>query len=362
MSKPILSFPHMGDYSIPVKYLLSHIVDVNILVAPKITSKTIELGTKYSPEFVCIPFKYTLGTFIEALDKGANILLQAGGGCRYGYYCELQEKILRDLGYDFTYINLVTKGKTSPKKIYREFKKIDSKFKVIPALYYLLITKQMVKYMDKMDGFIRKNIGFEVENGSFEMLKDEMLLSFSTVKNPISLFLRYRKYYRKFKKLEIYKKRDRIRVGVIGELYTLMEPFANYYLEKELASFGIEIKRYTNAHYLLFEKKRGMRKYLKYIKGLVKYPMGADATDNIGRTKYLCEHKYDGIIHIKSSFCTPEIGAMPIINKICKDYEVPVIFMSFDSATSEVGIKTRIEAFYDMIEMRKKNEELLFRN
>ena len=141
-----------------------------------------------------------------------------------------------------------------------------------------------------------------------------------------------------------------------------MEPFANYYLEKELASFGIEIKRYTNAHYLLFEKKRGMRKYLKYIKGLVKYPMGADATDNIGRTKYLCEHKYDGIIHIKSSFCTPEIGAMPIINKICKDYEVPVIFMSFDSATSEVGIKTRIEAFYDMIEMRKKNEEMLFRN
>ena len=77
-----------------------------------------------------------------------------------------------------------------------------------------------------------------------------------------------------------------------------MEPFANYYLEKELATFGIEIKRYTNAHYLLFEKKYKMKKYLKYIKGLVKYSMGADSTDNIGRTKYLCEHKYDGIIHI----------------------------------------------------------------
>ena len=69
-------------------------------------------------------------------------------------------------------------------------------------------------------------------------------------------------------------------------------------------------------------------------------------------------HIYDGIIHIKSSFCTPEIAAMQIIEKICSKYDVPVIFFSFDSNTSEVGIKTRLEAFYEMIEMRKKNEML----
>jgi len=361
MSKHMISFPHMGDYSIPVKYLLSHIVDSDILVAPKITNTTIELGTKYSPEFVCTPFKYTLGTFIEALESGADILIQAGGGCRYGYYCELQEKILSDLGYNFTYINLVTKGKVNAKKIYREFKKIDPNFKIIKALYYLIITKQMVKYMDKIDHYIRKNIGFEVEKGSFEKLKSEMLLAFSKVSDPFSLFILYRKYYRKFKKLEV-KRLKRMKVGVIGELYTLMEPFANYNLERELANFGIEVKRYTNVHYLLFEKHKLVKKYLKYIKEYVKYPMGADAMDNIARSKYLCEHNYDGIIHIKSSFCTPEIGAMPIINKICKKYDVPVIFMSFDSATSEVGIKTRLEAFYDMIEMRNKNERLLFRD
>ena len=86
--------------------------------------------------------------------------------------------------------------------------------------------------------------------------------------------------------------------------------------------------------------------------------MGADAHDNIARTKQMCLQGYDGIIHIKSSFCTPEIGAMSIIEKICAKYDVPVIFFSFDSSTSEVGIKTRLEAFYEMIEMRKKNEIL----
>lgn len=362
MNKHTISFPHMGDYSIPVSYLLSHIVDANIMVAPKITNTTIELGTKYSPEFVCTPFKYTLGTFIETLEEGADVLIQAGGGCRYGYYCELQEKILKDLGYEFTYINLVTKGQTDIKKIYRSFKKIDAKFNAVKALYYLLITKQMVKYMDRMDDFIRKNIGFEIEKGSFERLKKEMLESFKKVKNPISLRIKYAKYQKKFQKLGIKRCKNKIRVGVIGELYTIMEPFANYNLECELAQYGIEVKRYTNAHYLLFEKSKAVKKYLKYIKEYAKYKMGADALDNIGRTKYLCENNYDGIIHIKSSFCTPEIGAMPIINKICKKYEVPVIFFSFDSATSEVGIKTRIEAFYDMIEMRKDREKLLSRD
>ena len=53
---------------------------------------------------------------------------------------------------------------------------------------------------------------------------------------------------------------------------------------------------------------------------------------------------------------------MSIINKICNEHDVPVIFFSFDSSTSEVGIKTRLEAFYDMIEMRKKNEKLLPRD
>ena len=106
-------------------------------------------------------------------------------------------------------------------------------------------------------------------------------------------------------------------------------------------------------HYLLFEKAHKYKKYKKYSKEYFTYNMGADASDNIARSKYLCEHNYDGIIHIKSSFCTPEIGAMPIINKIASFYHKPVLFFSFDSATSETGINTRLEAFYDMLEMRK---------
>lgn len=352
----------MGDYHIPVKYFLSHILDVEVMSPAPITYQTIELGAKYSPDFVCTPFKYTLGTFIECLDKGANVLVQAGGGCRYGYYGELQEQILKDLGYEFSYFNLVTEGVTKLGRILKYFKSIDAAFNPIKALYYTFITSKMIKYMDKIDGYIRENIGFEVKENSFITLKKKMLRQFSKVKNPLSLFYLYLKYKKAFKKIPTNKPKHPFKVGIIGELYTVMEPCANYHLEHLLAQYGIAIKRYTNVHYLVFEKKNAIKKYLRKTKEYIKYRMGADAADNIARAKYLCTHGYDGIIHIKSSFCTPEIGAMPIIGKVCREYDVPLLYFSFDTASSEVGVQTRIEAFYDMIEMRRENEKRVSRH
>lgn len=348
-----VSFPQMGDYYVPASFLISHILNCEVITPPRITGRTIEIGTKYSPEFVCTPFKYTLGTMIECLDKGSNVLIQMGGGCRYGYYFELQEKILKDLGYDFMMIDFVTEGKTRIGRINKCLKKIDSKYSKVKAIYYAFITFKMIKYMDTIDNYIRENVGFEVVKGSFEKLKDQMLIEFSKVESYHELKVLYRNYFKRFKELKIYKPDDRIRVGIIGELYTIMEPFSNYFLEKELAKNKIEIKRFTNTYYLLFQKARRMKKFLKKNK-YVKYSCGADASDNVANTEYLCKKGYDGIIHIKSSFCMPEIGIMPVINKVADEYGVPVIFFSFDSMTSETGIKTRLEAFYDMLKERKR--------
>lgn len=348
-----ISFPLMGNYNIPAEYLFKNILKTEVISPPPITHKTIELGTKYSPEFICTPFKYTLGTMIECIEKGADTLIQLGGGCRYGYYAELQEKILQDLGYDIKVINLIVEGKTNFKRIYKLIKQIDPKVKIRKILYYSFITLKMVKYMDHVDEYIRDNIGFEEKEGSFESLKFKMLNDFKKEKNYRSLYKTYQKYIKEFLNIKVRKPDNPIKIGIVGELYTIMEPFSNYFLEKELAKNHIEIKRFTNVHYLLFEKNKKIKKYLKDSKKYIKYKLGADAADNVARTKYLCENNYDGIIHIKSSFCTPEIGAMPIINKICNDYNIPIIYFSFDSSTSEIGIKTRLEAFYDMIEMRK---------
>ena len=220
----------------------------------------------------------------------------------------------------------------------------------------------MLKYMDKMDEYIRSNIGFEEKKGTFEKTKKEILNNFMKVNSLFELYKTYREGLKKLKQIKINKPKNCLKVGIIGELYTVMEPFSNYFIERELASFNIEIKRFMNVEYLLFKKGKKIKQYLRKNKEYVKYQMGADAMDNICNAKWVCKHNYDGIIHIKSSFCTPEIGAMPIINKVCKEYNVPVIFFSFNANTSETGIKTRLEAFYDMIEMRNKNARMLPRS
>ena len=356
-----ISFPKMGNYNYPAYYLLNNILDCSVIMPNNLTNKTIELGNSYSPNFICTPFKYTLGTYIELLESGVDVIFQFGGGCRYGYYSELQEEILRDLGYNFKYVNLVSKGKTDLKLIYKKLKSINSNLKLDRLLYHSFITIKMIKYMDKIDNYIRENIGFEEDKGTLEKLNEEMLNKFISVKGYFNLRKIYKTYKKKIKSVKINKPKNCLKIGIIGELYTVMEPFANYYLEKTLALNNIEIKRFTNVNYLLFEKRKKAKKYVKYAKKYIKYKMGADAHDNIGRTLYLCKNKYDAVIHIKSAFCTPEIGAMTVINKICKEYNVPVLFFSFDSNTSEVGINTRLEALIDMIE-RRKNEEWLSRN
>ena len=119
MSVKKITFPHMGNYYIPISYLIKNITKQQVIVPPKITKKTIEIGSVHSPDYVCVPFKYNLGNFIESLNLGANVIFQAGGGCRYGYYAELQEQILKDLGYDYEFINFIENNNVSLKKIYK---------------------------------------------------------------------------------------------------------------------------------------------------------------------------------------------------------------------------------------------------
>lgn len=349
----IISFPHLGDYAVPISFVLRHLTNYEVRVSPPITKKTIEIGSKYAPETACVPFKYNLGNFIESLENGANVIIQAGGGCRYGYYSEVQEKILKDLGYNFQFINLIDSDHLKVTEVYKTFKKMNKKLGFFKFAYYALLTLLMIRYMDKIDSIIRSRIGFSINMKNFTDNKKKMLQEFSNTKGFISLTIKYFKYKKIFKHIRIIKPKDCIKIGIIGELYTAMEPFASYFLETELAKNNIEIKRFTNLTYLLFQKKRMKKMMLRRIKDYCTYTIGADGMDNVYRCKYLIDKGFDGIIHTKPFGCTPEVGAISIIEKICGDHNMPVIFFSFDSQTSEVGIKTRLEAFYDMLMVKK---------
>lgn len=350
----VISFPHMGNYYVPVEMMLKYLFkDLKVIPSPKITKKTLDLGSKYSPDYVCAPFKYNLGNYIEALNSGANILIQAGGGCRYGYYAEIQEQILRDLGYEFEFIKLL-RDSIEPITLYKVCKRIGTTLSFRQFLYYVLLSIKMVKILDNFETYIRRNIGFETVPGTFEKTLNELLDAFQTVNSFKDLSKVEKTYDKKFRNIKINKPADCLKVGVVGELYSLMEPFSNFFIEKELAKNNIQVDRYITITYLLFEKMKQADQTLKLAGKYLKYTIGADGTDSVEKSRVLAEKGYDGIIHVKPFGCMPEINAMPMMQKISNDYEIPIIYFSFDSQTSEIGIKTRLEAFNDMIIMRKE--------
>ncbi len=352
-----ITFPHIGNYYIPISYLIKNITKCEVIIPPPITKKTLDLGSSNSPDYVCVPFKYNLGNFIESLDQGANIILQAGGGCRYGYYAELQEQILKDLGYHFQLINFIDNNHFSIKKIYVFAKSLNPKLNIFTFFYYILNTFLMIVFMDKLGKYPRENMGFEVKRNSFINTEKEYLSTLKKEKqSPYSIIKNYIYYKHKFKSLSINKKNP-LKIGIVGELYSIMEPYCNNNMEKKLASFGIEVHRFTTLNYLLFQKKRNIKRLLKKGKNYLKYHLGADATESVVLSLELAKQKYDGIIHIKSFGCTPEISAMPILERISNEYNIPIIYFSFDSGRSEVSIDTRLEAFYDMIKERKNRNK-----
>lgn len=356
--KKVISFPHLGDYYIPISEFLKRTTNATVKPSPPITKKTISIGAKYSPDTVCLPFKYNLGNFIESLEENeANILFTAGGGCRYRYYAEITETILKDLGYNFEFYSLVTKGKVDIIKTYKTLKKINPRLKITTFIHSIIYTILFIWNMDKIDKIIRKNIGFEQKKNTHLNLKNKMLNDFKNQKSILKLSYLYFKYKHRFRKIPINKPKNCLKVAIIGELYTAMEPFSSYFLETELANMNVEIKRYTNLSYLLWQKKIQTKYLLWKTKKYCKYTLGADGLDNVYRALDLINKKYDGIIHTKPFACTPEVGAIPIIQRICKEYEMPIIFLSYDTETSNEGIKTRLEAFYDLLNIRRNKND-----
>lgn len=343
-------------YYHPIAKLLKMLTKEKVIPAPPITKKTLSLGTKHAPDTVCIPFKYNLGNFIESLEDGANILFTAGGGCRYRYYAEVTETILRDLGYNFEFYKLITKDKLHITEVYQLFKNINPSLTFFKFIHSMLYTLFFIFYMDKTDHKIRKNIGFEQEKNSHIRLQTKMIQEFEKTNSIIKLSFLFLKYKYKFSKIKINKPKQCLKVGIIGELYTSMEPFSNYFLEESLAKENIEVKRFTNLSYLLWQKPLLKKHLLRKTKKYCKYPLGADGLDNVYRTIKLSKKNYDGIIHIKPFGCTPEIGAIPIIQKVCEDNTMPIIFFSFDAETGEEGINTRLEAFKDLITLRRNKK------
>lgn len=348
----IISFPYLGYYSIALEYFLVKMTKCKIIIPPCTDRRAICLGSKYAPSLASLPFKYSLGSYIEALEDGATVLMQSSW---YGYYAHLQEKILRDMGYDFDFYNLTSDNHISLILSYKFCKKMNRRTNPISYLYYLINSLLMIIFMDNIEKYIRLNMGFEINKGEFEKLEKEYLASFKgngIIKN-IYLYIKYKK---EFKKIQINKTGNIYRVALLGEAYFLMDSNASFNIERKLIKRGIEVSRYMDLTYLLITKRFRLKSIIRRAKKYIKYNMGDDASETIYFSEQKAKEGYDGIIHLKSFGYIPEVSASSILSLIEEDYDIPILQFSFNDDDNETLIDTKIEDFCDMIKARKEKK------
>lgn len=351
MAKSKVTCPRMDHVNIPICYFFTHGLEVDYLYPPPITKRTWELGGKYCPDTVCAPFKSMLGNFIESIEAGANVLVQTGGACRLGYYGELHEQILRDLGYEVQFVNMAKANYSNVLTFYDEFKKINPDFSVPRLASALLTAKKMLSYIDEIDERTRRDLGFAEDQPAYKKAVQSFFKSLDHVEGRRELDSVYRKLQLELDGIPLHIPEKPLRVGLVGEYYTLQEPYSNHFIEEHLAHMGVSVERWMNITRTVFgyparELEKSSAKYAKY-------DMGATSLPTISKALEYAERGFDGIIHIKSSGCTPEVDAMPVLQNLSADYKIPILYLSYDTQTGEEGILTRLEAFYDMISMRK---------
>lgn len=351
-----VTFPHMGGAYIAVKGFLEDL-GVDVVIPPQCNKKTLEIGTKYSPETACLPLKINIGNYVQSIEKGADTILITGscGPCRFGYYGIVEKEILKDLGYDVEIIVFDPPMEDITEFIRRVRKATNNRsiHTVIKSLYRGYIIARELDAMDRMMFAIRPR---ELKKGEVRRIYNEYLKKVENAHGVREILNVIRDTMSKLQNVETDNETERLRVGIIGEIYTVIEPFVNLYIEEKLGDMGVEVDRsMTVSKWVetnIFSKVVGFnneKEIDKAAEPYLKTMIGGHARQCIGNAVLYSRKGYDGLIQLLPFSCMPEIVASSILPTVSKNENIPIMTLVLDELTGESGYMTRLEAFVDML-------------
>lgn len=216
----------LKDYGFDIEFLEDDVSDI------------IEDGLKYSNNDICYPAMIVIGQFISALKSGkydtsktALLMTQTGGGCRASNYIHLIRKALENSGFsDVPAIGLSVSGIEKHPGL-----------KFGPSIILKLFCA--VIYGDLIMCLYNKVKPYEINKGESDVVLEKMI---DYLNNNFSNF-RYLKVnkisktiVKAFDNVKI-NKTDKIKVGIVGEIYMKYSRMGNNHLEEFLINEDCEV-------------------------------------------------------------------------------------------------------------------------
>lgn len=362
-----VTFPHMGMTWVGIKHLLAG-VGFDVIVPPPITRGTLELGAKHSPEFICLPFKVMMGNYLQAVEAGAEAIFMLGGigPCRLGYYAEVQREILGDLNLETKMI--VLERDNFVKEISAAIKANGHGLnwrKLLPLVRFSLAK---VTYLDQLEADLLRERYREKVAGSCSKLMALAVQAVDAAANRARFQKVKAEITKQFEDLLLPRPAKRpLRIGIVGEIYMLIESSVNFRLTERLGELGASVTRnlygsdWVREHLIPdLRARKEMRRIARNCKPYLEQRVGGHGFETIGYEVDYAKDGYDGLVQVLPLTCMPEIIAESILPSISKDYDIPVLTITLDEHAGEAGLLTRLEAFIDMLHerrMRRKGVE-----
>ncbi len=357
------TFPHLGNVYIAVKALFDGL-GIDYVIPPHNSPDALNIGSKYSPEEICLPFKIMIGNFIQAIEQGADTIIIPGscGPCRFGEYCELQMNLMKSLGYELNFIVLDMPKDIGIKELLIRMVKIGStstksKLRKLKAAKDAITIMNLIDEIEELSHYLA---GFERNKGECKKLLHQCKSGAMKCTNVKDMILLMKEYKNKLKYISVDINKNPVKIAIIGEIYTVIEPYSNFYIEDKLMDYGVSTKRgltptwwvknmaLSPAKINSLNIKNASKKYLSM-------EIGGHARECIGEAVLSCDEGFDGAIQIFPMGCMPEIVSKSILPAISRDNNFPIMSLVVDDMTGEAGYITRVEAFIDLLERRRDN-------
>lgn len=358
-----LTFPHMGNTYMVIKVLLDEL-GADYVIPPYNNKKALELGTKHAPEMACLPLKLNLGNYIQAIEDGADTILIAGGcgPCRFGYYGEVEREILKDLGYGAELITLEV-----PDSDWREFARRVRKlsgglklYRIVKAVRYATLISKEVDELERLTFRLRPR---EMEKGATDTIYKDFKRKVIDAKGFKAVKRLLEDTRSELLNIKVDHIGTPLKIGIVGEIYSAIDPYTNLFLESRLGNMGVEVDRKVTLSGWIIEhilkNAFHLPRDLGYVEASKPYlgaMIGGHAQETLGNTVIYAKEGYDGVIQVYPLSCMPEIVAESILPAVERDYGIPVLTLIIDEMTGEGGYQTRLEAFVDLIKMRRERK------
>ena len=357
--KKKIAFFHLGDTSIAAKVFAKKL-GFDFLDIPKTNKNSVSKGLLVSPEFSCFPFKSIMGCFIQAAEMGADLLFMTTGSsitsCQSADFGVVQRNILRKKGYK---TDMVILDGFKLKGTLKELRKHKPDLTVKTLSEIMVLFTQKFFMLEDVNQYSH-HIHFSVGKKKADKFKSKSHKKIDATDSIFDLYALRNTIKEEYLSYPLVNYRNTLRIGVVGDIYLINDDYLNNNLFERILKLGAYGQKGIGPT-MLFSAKFGFSVEDMFNKSKVnryiKHNIGGYSQHTIKQTIKYAEEGFDGIIHLYPFNCMPETVVRSILPKVSEDYKIPILYLPIDELTGDAGFTTRLEAFIDLLHIKKKKRE-----